>query len=280
MAAFDHLFSKRHVIVMCAPNGARKGSTDHPAVPITPAEIAGCAEEVLDQGVSVLHLHVRDEKGAHSLDPERYRAAIGAIRDRVGDALVLQVTTEAVGLYTREEQMASVRELRPEAVSLALRELVPSSAEEQEAASFFAWLERERIWPQYILYTPEEVQRFDELRRRGLFSSERPFVLLVLGRYSDASEGSLDELDAMLEAADCTAFPWAVCCFGSQEHAAARVATARGGHVRIGFENNLILSDGSVARDNAALIRQYCDTGIANNRRPATAADIRSERRH
>jgi len=263
------------VVIMAAPNGARRGKGDHPALPISPAELAACAAELVDAGVSVLHLHVRDAEGRHTLDPGRYREAIRAIRHAVGSSLVLQATTEAVGRYTSEEQMACVRELEPEAVSLALRELCPDESSEVDAAKFFEWLNRERIWPQYIVYTPEELRRFDALRRRGLFADEAPFCLFVLGRYSERLEGNPADLDDMLRAADCTRFPWAVCCFGRLELEAMLAATRAGGHVRIGFENNLVLSDGRPARNNAELVRQYRDAAALLGCRPASADELR-----
>jgi uncharacterized protein (DUF849 family) len=171
--------------------------------------------------------------------------------------------------------MAIVRELRPEAVSLALRELCPDENAESEAARFFAWLKERSIWPQYILYSPDDVRRFDALRRRGLFGEERPSCLLVLGRYAQHQEGEPEELDAMLGAADCTQFPWSVCCFGRHELAAMLVALRGGGHARIGFENNLLLADGRVARDNAELALQFTDLARASSRRVASADDIR-----
>ena len=54
--------------------------------------------------------------------------------------MVIQVTTEAVGRYSPAEQMATVRALRPEAVSLALRELVPDAASEPDARAFFSFM--------------------------------------------------------------------------------------------------------------------------------------------
>lgn len=263
------------VVVMAAPNGARRSPADHPALPVTPDELAGCAASLLTAGASVLHLHVRDDEGAHTLDPERYRRAMHAISSRVGDALILQATTEAVGRYTPEEQMACVRELRPEAVSIALREIAPGQPDERRAGDFFEFLARERIWPQVILYSPDEVARFDALRRRGLFACERPFCLFVFGRYADGLPGSADALPAMLGAADCDAFPWAACCFGREEQAVMLATTRAGGHVRLGFENNLELPDGRRARDNAELVADYCRAAAPIGRAPATAGDIR-----
>ena len=74
----------------------------------------------------MLHLHVRDTNGAHSLDADTYRHAIDAVRNALGDRLLIQVTTEAAGKFLAPAQMALVRELRPDCVSLAIRELVPT----------------------------------------------------------------------------------------------------------------------------------------------------------
>ena len=261
-------------IVMSAPNGARRGKDDHQSLPITPDEIATCAESVADAGASIIHLHVRDERGGHSIDPDRYRAATSAVRDRVGDRLIIQVTTEACGLYSAEQQMASVRELKPEAVSLALKELCPDAESESTAAEFFAWLQTESVMPQYILFSAEEVTRFEELRRHGVIPDGRPFVLLVLGRYSDSLTGDPDQLVRYVEGLqrDVT---WMVCCFGQTENKAVAEAARLNGHARVGFENNLALPDGTTAPDNAALVTLAAKCGGDAGRHIASADDVR-----
>ncbi|WP_321392587.1 3-keto-5-aminohexanoate cleavage protein [Emcibacter sp.] len=269
-------FARDKIMIMAAPNGARRTHADHPALPMTPGELAECAEQVMAAGASVLHLHVRNDDGSHSLDADRYRAAIGAIRDRVGDGLVLQATTEAVGIYNRDQQMAMVRDLRPEAVSLALRELCPTDAEEQEAGDFFDWCVREQIWPQYILYSPEEAARFERLRRKGLFGQEHPSALFVLGRYSADLTGDVQQILSFLNVVEEASVPWTCCCFGRTEAQAMLEAACRGGHTRIGFENNLELEDGSPAPNNAALIRQLVDSLPLSNRTAANADEVRS----
>jgi uncharacterized protein (DUF849 family) len=261
-------------IVMSAPNGARRGKDDHQSLPITPDELATCAEGVADAGASILHLHVRDQQGGHSLDLDRYRAATAAIRERVGDRMIIQVTTEACGLYSAKQQMAAVRELKPEAVSLALKELCPDAEAEPVAAEFFAWLNKEAVMPQYILFSPEEVVRFTDLRQRGVIPDDWPFVLLVLGRYSDSLTGDPDLLGNFVEVLqqDVT---WMVCCFGETEHTAVGEAARLHGHARVGFENNLVLPDGSTAPDNAALVKLAAKSGSDAGRRVADADDVR-----
>ena len=112
------------LMISVAPTGARKSKETHPGLPITPDEIAETALACQDAGASMIHLHVRDQEGRHSIDVGAYRDASEAVRDAVGDGLIIQVTSEAVGRFSPAEQMAMVRSLRPEAVSLAIRELV------------------------------------------------------------------------------------------------------------------------------------------------------------
>src|SRR4051812_2450601 len=172
------------VAVAVAPNGGRRMKQDHPALPIAPDELAQTAAECLDAGACMIHMHVRDAHGRHLLDAGAYTLAIEAVRQSVGERLVIQITSEALGIYGPAEQMAVMRAVRPEAMSLALRELVPDEASEREFAEFMAWTRRERIAPQIILYAPDEAVRLAELRRRGIIPFEDIPVLYVLGRYT------------------------------------------------------------------------------------------------
>ena len=135
------------LVVMVAPNGARRTKADHANLPITPAEIAREAALCADAGATVLHVHVRDRDGRHSLDAGHYRATLRAVRETLGERIVVQITTEAVGRYRPAEQMDMVRELYPEAVSLALAELIPDDDAIDDAAAFLDWLRQERIAP-------------------------------------------------------------------------------------------------------------------------------------
>lgn len=242
-------------IVAVAPNGARKTKADHPALPTTAEEIARTAAACHEAGAAMIHLHIRDKAGKHLLDAETYRSVTAAVRREAGPDLIIQVTTESVGIYLPGYQMAMVRETRPEACSLALREIVPNARSEREAAAFFAWLAAEGISPQYILYTGDEVRRFADLRARGVIPPAPPFVLYVLGRYSAGQASDPLDIAPFLVPAE-RDWHWAVCAFGAKEGAVALTAAVLGGHSRVGFENNVLLGDGTVAPDNAALVAQ------------------------
>jgi len=263
------------VILTVAPNGARKTKADHPALPISSSDLAEEAELCRREGAAMIHLHVRNEQDGHTLDVGKYRDAIAAIRDRVGDGIVIQATTEAVGIYSADQQMDMVFELQPEAVSLAIKELVPPGGEEK-ARSFFAEMKSLNIMPQFILYSADDLQRYQALMADGVIPVQNPFLLFVLGRYTAGQKSHPTDLLPFIEVTPEEA-AWAVCAFGPLEHAAASCALAMGGHVRVGFENNMLLKDGRKATCNADLVRQACDVASAIGRSIATAAEIRTK---
>ena len=263
------------LIIAVAPNGARKTKADHPALPISPSEIAETAQACCEAGASMIHLHVRDEEERHSLSVRAYRAAIDAIHERLGDEILIQVTSEAVGIYSPAEQMAMVRELKPEAISLALRELYPEGSDESAFAEFSAWIAEEGIMPQWILYDPADLRRLQALREKEVIAGTTAFRLYVLGRYSKGQKSEPNDLLPFLEAAT-QEDPWAVCAFGEKEAASAITAAALGGHARVGFENNTLLPDASVAKDNATLVAAVAEGARALGRPLASAAEARA----
>jgi uncharacterized protein (DUF849 family) len=263
------------VMIMVAPNGARRGKADHPALPVTIPEIAADAAAAAAAGAAAIHLHVRDKDGRHTLDPDIYREAIEAVRAATDSEFIVQITTEAVGRYTREEQMAVVRALTPEAVSLALGEIIPDGAAEAEARAFFGWMAEKAIAPQLILYAPEEVTRLHDLIDRGVLPFARLFLLFVLGRYAVNQQSAPEDLDPFVAALGSRDMPWAMCAFGRREAECALAAARLGGHVRVGFETNLCLPGGGLAASNAALVAATADLLRADGFRPMDATRAR-----
>jgi len=260
------------LILANAPNGATRSKADHPALPITEREIARTAAEIAEAGAALIHVHVRDAQGRHLLDAQAYRAVTAAIRAEVGDRLVVQITSEAAGRYEAPEQMAVVRATRPEAVSLALREIVPDAGAETAAAAFFAWARRERVLLQIILYEPAEVARYADLKSRGVLGEGGDFPLFVLGRYTPGQVSRPADLLPFLAASGEGVPLWSICAFGPRENACALVAAGLGGHVRVGFENSLLAPDGRPAESNAAQIRRAAE-GARLLGRPLADAD-------
>ncbi|MEM1003879.1 MAG: 3-keto-5-aminohexanoate cleavage protein, partial [Pseudomonadota bacterium] len=70
---------------MVAPNGARHGRADHPAIPVSIAETVAVAHACQGAGARGLHLHVRDADGRHSLDAGHYSEALSELARAVPD---------------------------------------------------------------------------------------------------------------------------------------------------------------------------------------------------
>jgi 3-keto-5-aminohexanoate cleavage enzyme len=246
--------TRGQVFIAVAPNGGRKTKADHPALPLSADELARTAAECLERGASMIHLHVRDANGGHCLDPDAYRAVIARICQEVGDRLVIQITSESLGLFTPSEQRAAVIEANPEAVSLSLRELAPEKTDEKAFGAFLDRLKQMRIWPQIILYHPHDAERLGAMRKQGLVPFDRLSVLYVLGRFALTRTAIPRDLLPFI-AADMPRFEsWSVCAFGRREAACVTAAALLGGHGRVGFENNVALPNGARAASNAELV--------------------------
>ncbi|MDK4717284.1 3-keto-5-aminohexanoate cleavage protein [Rhizobium sp. CNPSo 4039] len=242
------------IAIAVAPNGGRRTKVDHPAIPLTPAELARTAAECLEAGAAMIHVHVRKPDGSHLLDADAYHAVIAAIEAEVGDRMIVQITSEALGLYRPAEQIAVVKAVKPEAVSLALRELVPDETYESEFAGLLSWMKRERVLPQIILYDPAEALRLADMMRRELIPWNDIPTLFVLGRYTVNQLSHPQELLPFLAANMPRFAHWSVCAFGRHEAACVAAGALLGGNVRVGFENNMSLPNGTPAQANADLV--------------------------
>ena len=251
--------------IMVAPNGARRTKADHPAVPESIGETVAAALACHAAGAGAIHAHVRDNQGRHVLDAGLYGELIAELA-RAAPAMIVQITTEAVGRYSPAEQCAVVDAVAPVAVSVALREMIAGPYDEAEARRFYGVCHDRGIAVQHILYEPAEVVRLGHLIAAGIVPGDGLSVIFVLGRYAFGQESDPADLAGFLAAAAglTVAADWMVCAFGRNETAALDAALRAGGKVRVGFENSLWHADGSLARDNAervAAIAALCSSG-------------------
>lgn len=262
------------LLITVAPNGAYKQRPDHSALPLTPDELGETAKKCLDAGAAMMHMHIRDSQGRHSLDVQTYRDAQQAVKAAVGDEMIIQVTSEAARVYQAPEQMAMVTALHPEAVSVGLREVDQPEIGEAGLSQFFSWLAKEKVMTQVIVYDLADLQRWQALRAHGVIPDAPWSLLFVLGRYSVGQTSVPKDLLPFV-LGHTGPESWSMCAFGAGEHACATTAAALGGHVRVGFENNLLLNNGQIAPDNAALVRQVADSAHVLGRQLYTADQAR-----
>ena len=247
-------------IIMAAPNGARKVKTDHPAMPINIEETIAAAKECHAAGASILHAHVRDDDGKHLLDSGRYQTLLNGLRTEVPNMLV-QITTEAVGIYTPQQQSELVFDLKPDFVSVGFREMIGDGSKVacDHAAHFYRHSLDSQIHVQHILYDFDDLARFRKAMADGIVPADRPHVLLVLGRYSGNFQSDPEEMKPFIADGLPDMASWSICAFGYREFDVMIEAIKNGGNCRVGFENNLYLKNGTLASKNADLVRQLAD---------------------
>lgn len=124
------------VIVTCAVTGAGDTVGKHPAIPVTPEQIATAAIEAAKAGAAIAHCHVRDpQTGKGTRDVALYREVVDRIRSSDVD-VVINLTSgmggdleigageepfgfgEATDLVGPLARLAHVEELLPEICSL------------------------------------------------------------------------------------------------------------------------------------------------------------------
>jgi 3-keto-5-aminohexanoate cleavage enzyme len=249
--------SRQPMLIAVAPNGARKSKFDHPELPLTPDELIKTATDCLEAGAGMMHFHVRDSDGRHTLDSAIYAPVLRQLEAVVGEEMLLQVSSEAAGRYQREEQLEQMRRLAPHCLSCGLREFIEDQADCDTGHAFFLELHRAGVLVQYILYSPADVEWYELLCGEGVLPGKNHLLLFVLGRYGDTIQNNYD-LPPYISALKQKS-PWMACGFGPSEYTVMAQAAKLGGHGRVGFENNQLLPDGSLAPDNAALVRLTAD---------------------
>ena len=77
------------VIITCAVTGAGDTVGKHPAIPVTPEQIANSALEAASAGATVVHCHVREPStGKGSRKVAYYREVMERIRDKNKEVII------------------------------------------------------------------------------------------------------------------------------------------------------------------------------------------------
>lgn len=218
-------------------NGPRRPG-DHPALPVTPAELAAAAAGAVAAGAGALHIHPKDAAGADTLDGAGIAAALAAVR-AAAPGTPVGVTTGAWAATDPDARRAAVRgwDVLPDFASVNWHE--PGSAD--LAADLLA----RGVGVEAGLWTPDAV-------RAWLGWPDRRRCLRVLLEVLDDDPASAGRLvDAL------GPDPGVPVLLHGEEAAAWPVlaeAGRRGLDARIGLEDTLVLPDGTPAPDNAALV--------------------------
>jgi 3-keto-5-aminohexanoate cleavage enzyme len=264
------------LIITAAITGAETTREMNPNLPVTPAEQAAAAAECVKAGASIIHLHVRDDRGNPTQSLDRFRASIEAIRKSCPSNVIIQISTGGAVGEPMEKRIAPIVEIKPEMASLNVASMnfgdevfVNDPIEVRKLAGHMLEL---GVVPEVEVYDAGHVEIAKRLLKEGLLKKpiHYQFVLGVAGGMS-GEERNLKFLIDSIENGD----TWAVAGIGRWELPCATYAIRNGGFVRVGFEDNVFYEKGVIAKSNAQLVERVKHLARAAGRAVATPAQAR-----
>ena len=269
----------RNVIVSCAVTGSGASVDKHPAIPVTPKEIAAAAIEAAKAGAAIAHIHVREpDSGKSSRRVELYREVVSRIRESNVDVIINLTTgmggdlflgpdeepmnfsdnTDCVGMM---ERIKHVEELLPEICSLDCGSFNNTGGDyvyistpnmlEQGAKR----LQEIGVKPELEVFELGHISFAKHLIAQGLVDDPPLFqVCLGIRWAAEANTASFKTMvDALPEGCN-----WAGFGTSAMEMPMVAQAVLLGGNIRVGLEDNLYLEKGVFA-SNGQLVERACN---------------------
>ncbi len=266
----------RNVILTCAITGSADCVSKHPAIPVTPEEIALSAIEAAKAGAAIVHIHVREpDTGKYSRRPELFREVVDRIRDSNTD-VVLNLTTGMGGdlflgpaenpmelrdntdIIGQLQRMQHVEELLPEICTLDCG----SFNYDEGDYVYISTPSMLRLGAQRLqqIGVKPELEVFDlghiafskQMLTEGLLDAPPLFQVCLGIRWgADANTRNFQAMVDQLPA-DCN---WTGFGVGAMEMPMVAQAILLSGNIRVGLEDNLYLEKGVFA-SNAQLVEK------------------------
>ncbi|MET0413880.1 MAG: 3-keto-5-aminohexanoate cleavage protein [Polyangiaceae bacterium] len=264
-------------IISVAITGSLPTKENNPAVPLTPSEQIESTHEAYEAGAALVHIHVRDDEGKPSSDPERFRRVQEGVRKHC-PSMIIQFSTGGRGRGLSER--GSMLSLRPDMASLATGSVNFPTAIYENPPDFVEGLAREmqkyEVKPEVEVFDVAMLYNALELAKAGLIA--RPLhVQFVLGLRNalparrELLEFLVRELSTLAPDAS-----WVAAGMGRHQLTVNQWSLELGGHCRTGLEDNVRFDGSRLAASNAELVRRVADLVRQSGRHPASGAEART----
>jgi 3-keto-5-aminohexanoate cleavage enzyme len=261
------------LIITAALVGAEVTRQEQPNLPLTPAEIADAAFDCWQAGASMVHLHARNLDGSSTQNAAVFADIISLIRRRCD--IIIQVSTGGAVGMTAEERLAPVT-LKPEMATLTTgtvnfgEDIFVNSLADIE--QFAQTIKQYGVKPEVEVFDSGMIATALRLVRKGLLTPPLhfDFVLGVPG----GAPATLKTLLHLTETIP-SGSTWSVAGIGASELPLAVQAILQGGHVRVGFEDNIFYTKGVLAKSNAQLVERVVRISREIGRELASPAEAR-----
>ncbi len=237
--------------------GAEVTKEHNPAVPYTVQEIGREAESAYHAGASIIHLHVRDDNGTPTQSRQRFKDCIEEIYRRCPAELIVQPSTGGATGMTNTERLQPLA-LQPEMATLDCGTCNFGGDEifintENTIIEFSKQMQALSVKPEIEVFDKGMIDMAKRLHLKGFIPGPLHFNL-VLGVNGGISAEPRDLL-FMVESLPANS-TYTVTGIGRAAYPMAVMAIILGGHVRVGFEDNIYLSRGIKAKSNGELVEK------------------------
>lgn len=262
------------LIITAALTGAEVTRAQQPALPISPDEIAAAAKECREAGVSIVHVHARDKEGQPTQDIEVYRE----IKEKINACcdVIFQPSTGGATWHTPEERLQPV-ELRPEMATLSCGTSNFGDDvfmnKQSMMQTFASRMKALGVKPELEIFERGMIENAMKLVKQGLVEAPLhfDFVLGVPGACPATPEDLL-----LMKNFIPAGSTWTVAGIGRHELSLGIMAIVLGGHVRVGFEDNVFYAKGVLATSNAQLAARIARISREFGREVATPDEARA----
>jgi len=261
------------LIITAAICGAEVTKEHNPAVPYTVEEIGREAESAYRAGASIIHLHVREDDGTPTQDKARFKACMDEIKKRCPDVIIQPSTGGAVGM-TDEERLQPT-ELGPEMATLDCGTLNFGGDEifintENTIKNFGRILKERGVKPEIEVFDKGMIDYAIKFQKQGFIDKPMHFDFVLGVQMSATARDLAFMVDSIPEGST-----WTVAGMGRHQIPMAMIGMAMGGNVRVGFEDNVYLSKGVLAKSNGELVEKVVRIAMELGREIATPDEAR-----
>jgi 3-keto-5-aminohexanoate cleavage enzyme len=261
------------LIITAAICGAEVTKEHNPAVPYTVEEIGREAESAYKAGASIIHLHVREDDGTPTQDKARFKACMDEIKKRCPDVIIQPSTGGAVGM-TDEERLQPT-ELGPEMATLDCGTLNFGGDEifintENTIKNFGRILKERGVKPEIEVFDKGMIDYAIKFQKQGFIDKPMHFDFVLGVQMSATARDLAFMVDSIPEGST-----WTVAGMGRHQLPMAMIGMAMGGNVRVGFEDNVYLSKGVLAKSNGELVEKVVRIAMELGREIATPDEAR-----
>ncbi|MBN2260174.1 MAG: 3-keto-5-aminohexanoate cleavage protein [Clostridiales bacterium] len=261
------------LIITAALTGAEVTRELQPNLALTPEEIAEDAYQCYLAGASIVHIHARDEEGNPTQSYEVYKEIKEKIEAKCN--VIVQPSTGGATWHTADERLQPV-ELSPEMATLSTGTVNFGSDvfmnTEEYIEKFALRMKELGVKPEIEVFERGMITNAVKLLKKGLVEAPLhfDFVLGVPG----ACPGEIEDLMYFKQSIP-VGSTWTVAGIGRYELPLATVAILMGGHVRVGFEDNIYYTKGVLAESNAQLVERISRLAKELGREVATPDEAR-----